>query len=1447
MDVSSLKIKIDTSDAISAKKNLDNLNGGVKKLDTSVMGMSRSLVSLPAIFSGIIASLSTRELIKYADTYTNIESKLKLATKSTQEYTKAQRELFKISQETRTGLDSTVELYRKLSTSTESLNISQTRLLNITETINKAGIVGGGSKESINAALIQLGQGLASGALRGEELNSVLEQTPRLAKLIADGMGVQVGALRSLAEQGKITNEVIVKAVEDGAGKIENEYGTMSMTVEQSMTVMNNSILATVGSLDEVTGASSSLSDAIKNIAESLENNKDSIVNFGEFSYATIDRTIDIFNYLWEVIENGGQNTMNGLQLISNGIMQTVLEPIVTMSKALSKIGVVNQKDVKVLEGYYNQFGENINQTIKDINENNKEMSDAMAEIGDDVVTRVSKMRAEREKNNEVAKKEAETAKLSKKEVEDRLRAEKLALKSKEEQLKLEKSFNKELSDLVRKNESDRLDGLAKESLTTFNYYDSLILKYADVAGAEAALRELQANAMDVIIEKQNELDQAYNNQTALDSLDEIYGRYEKLIDAQIELAENGMNIDFDFGDGAKELNNISKAIQQLHVSSLKYTKQDMKLQEDYAKAYLEAGDDTLKQAQLKADFDADYVKLTEARQSAEINGYAALAGAMSSAFSEGSSAAQAFQAIQATLGIVNSFTAIAQAWASAPFPLNMPAVALTTAQMLPLIGTLTSLGGSSGSSGGGGVPISSTGKTYEANRQDIESEYTPITDRLDRQTEILESIDRNGSASKIGVANASATFERDIRLWIEDVLEGSLRTGQFRTSEVYTASEQINRDFLEGLTTAGGTTMTLNESVLRYGDNLINTISELSTNYDKFLGNLLYWDDRLEAGGWWESDTVESAVVAGAIQDISEYQDILSEWTLGIIDSMNELKEASEDFKDSYDAITGSMYYENKRLVDAFSDIEKIIGSRTLDQYLKENIEGIEILDVALMGSIDSLFGERLPASLEKYVDANATVFDTLLSQNVADIEAQTTILAELSMQTGIVFEGGAEEALNYIESIELVAEAMANSRENIEYFLNGLLTSEEQTQKLADTIGVELATSAEELAYLFRQLAYDADGLTDTELDLLKANKDLLENTDDYQAEIDSLNESLNKTTTSISTLNGVLQTLDTTIEKLRSASRTSEQNLQVFYDAMAEAQSLAGTELYESYADAVRRASTTSSALFEAGNFTTANDMKFAQLVAANQFEELADYTKTEIDYLEEIADNTEAQIATITSAMDNLAVSINESLLSYINAGASSLNASVATATEAATGATAASAEGITSETSTTAGSTSESTAATSITSATAQSRSDFVSKLFNIGMGRPPSADEFNYWVNESTARIDSLKMIFNDLYPDFSLANASSFAVGTPYVPYDMPANIHAGEIIVPKTFSDGLRSGDLVLGQNGELVDTVKLLVQENKDMKNLLIKIASDGNRSLSTQRATLDILSA
>lgn len=233
--------------------------------------VNRSANMLISSLAGIGVGLGVGKIIQTADKYTLLSNRLALVTDSTRNLKDVQEELYKISRDTRTDYAGTIDIYTRIARSTQQLGISQQDLLTITQAINQSLIISGSSAQASEAALIQLGQGMASGTLRGEELNSVLEQAPRLAEALAQGMGVSVGQLRELGKQGKITSENVVNALLNQSGAIASEYGRMEATVGQAMTVINNSLGHLISGANESTSVTSLLADKIIEVAGNID------------------------------------------------------------------------------------------------------------------------------------------------------------------------------------------------------------------------------------------------------------------------------------------------------------------------------------------------------------------------------------------------------------------------------------------------------------------------------------------------------------------------------------------------------------------------------------------------------------------------------------------------------------------------------------------------------------------------------------------------------------------------------------------------------------------------------------------------------------------------------------------------------------------------------------------------------------------------------------------------------------------------------------------------------------------------------------------------------------------------------------------------------------------------------------------------------------------------
>lgn len=239
-------------------------------LSAGVGGVSSRFGALSGVLGGISASAAVAGFVRLADTVTTLDARLRLVTQSAKEFAVAREGLFNVAQQTGTWFEQTADLFGSLSRSTEALGVSQSRVLEVTRTINQALAVSGTSAQSASAALVQLGQGFASGALRGEELNSVLEQAPRLARAIADGLGVSVGKLREIGQEGKLTGEQVFQALEKSAKRIDSEFSRLPLTVGRASTQAANSLLVLVGAMDSASGSTASLAGVISESANAI-------------------------------------------------------------------------------------------------------------------------------------------------------------------------------------------------------------------------------------------------------------------------------------------------------------------------------------------------------------------------------------------------------------------------------------------------------------------------------------------------------------------------------------------------------------------------------------------------------------------------------------------------------------------------------------------------------------------------------------------------------------------------------------------------------------------------------------------------------------------------------------------------------------------------------------------------------------------------------------------------------------------------------------------------------------------------------------------------------------------------------------------------------------------------------------------------------------------------
>lgn len=246
------------------KRNLEDIGGGARKSADAVDFLKNALMTLGA-------ALSARELVRLLDTYTNLQNRLRATGLEAQNLTAVYQQLLGVANSTRQSFEGTVETYSRLANSARDMGLSQQELIGFTESLNQAIALSGASATEAQAAMIQLAQGMASGVLRGDELNSVMEQLPTVADIIAKQLGVTRGQLRKMGEEGKITADIIFDAFQNARGELADRFAKSVPTIGQAFQILKNNVIDLIGKMDEATGISTALSKAIMFLSENLE------------------------------------------------------------------------------------------------------------------------------------------------------------------------------------------------------------------------------------------------------------------------------------------------------------------------------------------------------------------------------------------------------------------------------------------------------------------------------------------------------------------------------------------------------------------------------------------------------------------------------------------------------------------------------------------------------------------------------------------------------------------------------------------------------------------------------------------------------------------------------------------------------------------------------------------------------------------------------------------------------------------------------------------------------------------------------------------------------------------------------------------------------------------------------------------------------------------------
>lgn len=230
--------------------------------------------------AGVGGILGTREIVQYADAWTEAGNKIRAAATSAGVQARSLTQLKDGANEARTSFGDYVDLYARLIRSASGVAKSEQEIATATDIVSKAFKAGGASAQEQAAGILQLGQALGSGVLQGDELRSLRENAPILAQAIAAEFETTIAGLKDLGAEGKLTSDRVFKAILNAQKPIEAQFKATNATIADSFTRLNNEFTAYIGLADNSNGASAKLVEALNLLVSNFSETADAVVAF---------------------------------------------------------------------------------------------------------------------------------------------------------------------------------------------------------------------------------------------------------------------------------------------------------------------------------------------------------------------------------------------------------------------------------------------------------------------------------------------------------------------------------------------------------------------------------------------------------------------------------------------------------------------------------------------------------------------------------------------------------------------------------------------------------------------------------------------------------------------------------------------------------------------------------------------------------------------------------------------------------------------------------------------------------------------------------------------------------------------------------------------------------------------------------------------------------------
>lgn len=253
----------------AANKGFRGLSNAADQANQSLYQLAETAGTIAGRAFNLLAGyLSVREYVRLADTWSDLSARVANAIGPHEDAARVMKDISDMARVSYSDLGTTAEAFINNAQSLQELGLSTSQQLKYQEALNNALVVSGTKGERATSVQLAFGNALALGALRGDQLNSVLLNGDRISKSLAKELGVTVNQLRKLGSEGKITSDVMIKAMINDFDTLRKEAGDMPATIGDAFTLMSNAALVAVGTFDKFNNISGTIANGLVNVAD---------------------------------------------------------------------------------------------------------------------------------------------------------------------------------------------------------------------------------------------------------------------------------------------------------------------------------------------------------------------------------------------------------------------------------------------------------------------------------------------------------------------------------------------------------------------------------------------------------------------------------------------------------------------------------------------------------------------------------------------------------------------------------------------------------------------------------------------------------------------------------------------------------------------------------------------------------------------------------------------------------------------------------------------------------------------------------------------------------------------------------------------------------------------------------------------------------------------------